>query len=297
MTYDSASALSAASGQLQHRATAANPLALKPWVVPIKTARSPELAHGYGWVKPLPLHGSSLWQLGGALHERAGRVESALEDGLPANGVVPELIVHTLAAPRADQVSQPPHGVILGQLVQYAGLSQARQDVPPVLVFLLGNARFCPIQEHLFRDSLLLAEAPRVLAQVRGGHCGVGDGLALEHLASAAEAQELGDGRVFAQDAKERLHVPLRRVPLQRVPPGQLLRATKAGGQAARARPDEDSLLGDPSQRRHELLAHDAAVAPPLGKRSPTRDPTALLRHMDVVRQDTDFRNKQTVFA
>jgi hypothetical protein len=26
-------------------------------------------------------------------------------------------------------------------------------------------------------------------------------------------------------------------------------------------------------------LAHDAAVAPPLGKRSPTRDPTALLRH------------------
>ena len=46
MTYDSASALSAASGQLQQRATAANPFALKPWVVPIKTARSPELAHG-----------------------------------------------------------------------------------------------------------------------------------------------------------------------------------------------------------------------------------------------------------
>ena len=67
--------------------------------------------------------------------------------------------MHTLAAPRTDQVSQPPHGVILGQLVQYAGLAQARQDMPSVLVFLLGNAGLCPIQEHLSRDSLLLAEA------------------------------------------------------------------------------------------------------------------------------------------
>jgi len=91
----------------------------------------------------------------------------SLEDGLPANGVVPELIVHTLAAPRTDQVSQPPHGVILGQLVQYAGLAQARQDMPSVLVFLLGNAGLCPIQEHLSRDSLLLAEA-RSSAIIRG---------------------------------------------------------------------------------------------------------------------------------
>jgi len=145
----------------------------------------------------------------------------------------------------------------------------------------MGALRSGPdgFQEHLFRDSLLLAEAPRVLAQVRIGHCGAGHGLALEHLASAAEAQELGDGRFFAEHAKERFHVPLRRVPLQSVSPGQLLGATEAGGQTALARPDEDSLLGDPSQRRHELLAHDAAVAPPLGKRSPTRDPTALLRH------------------
>ena len=124
-----------------------------------------------------------------------------------------------------------------------------------------------------------MAEASRVLAQVRFGHCGAGHGLALEHLASAAEALLLGDGHFFAQHAEERLHVPLRRVPLQRVPPGQLLRATKAGGRAARARLDKDSLLGDPSQRRHELLAQDAAVAPPFGKRFPTRDPRALLPH------------------
>ena len=71
----------------------------------------------------------------------------------------PEMGLAPWSPPRTDQVSQPPHGVILGQLVQYAGLAQARQDMPSVLVFLLGNAGLCPIQEHLSRDSLLLAEA------------------------------------------------------------------------------------------------------------------------------------------
>ena len=47
MTYDSASALSAASGQLQHRATAANPFALKPWVWP-KTVRATALTTSHG---------------------------------------------------------------------------------------------------------------------------------------------------------------------------------------------------------------------------------------------------------
>ena len=83
-------------------------------------------------------------------------------------------------------MSQPTHGVFLVQLIQYAGIAQARQDVPSVLLFLLGDAGLRPIQEHLSQDTLLMAEAPRVLAQLCVGHCAAGDGLVLEHFASAA---------------------------------------------------------------------------------------------------------------
>jgi hypothetical protein len=135
MTYDSASALSAASGQLQQRATAANPLALKPWVVPIKPARSPELAQGSD--------GSNRCRFVARRFGSSGALSTSALAGLKAplrTGCQPMGLCQSSSCTRADEVSQPPHGVFLGQLVQYAGVAQAREDVPSVLLFLLGRA-------------------------------------------------------------------------------------------------------------------------------------------------------------